>query len=360
MIAMLIFTMLKCIVSKIHKRMTCLSKSNLKKLPIKKFSKGDMYEMCAICLEEYELGDKLRILACSHAFHQKCIDPWLTRTKPTCPLCKKRVFPRNGDEESDTDTSSIDDSRATATERTPLLPSTPRGTPSEAGAAAVASAVHHSNSWSETFNYLSGSADSSILHSDPGEQPSMLVGNSHPRHQSSVEVHRAANDDDDRLGTMQEENFLRLAALHPVDTTSSGVAIECHCDSPVGDGVSAMHSSFCSISGNVMGLESNTGLSSMEFACLSPVVATVGQPFGVDREEETSQTCTSSRMDQGQSDVLVAADKREHVEPIAIATVGDRVDRVDEVRVLLAVVEPPECDSGNRVSSQRCDDIIHV
>ncbi len=43
-----------------------LPRSALKQLKIKKFVKGDRWEVCAICLDDFEEGAKLRILPCDH------------------------------------------------------------------------------------------------------------------------------------------------------------------------------------------------------------------------------------------------------------------------------------------------------
>eukprot|EP00850_Spirogloea_muscicola_P020282 SM000211S06652 [mRNA] locus=s211:129494:138564:- [translate_table: standard] len=50
---------------------------------------GGTSETCAICLEDYEPGEKIRVLPCVHEFHVPCIDQWLTTRRPFCPVCKR-------------------------------------------------------------------------------------------------------------------------------------------------------------------------------------------------------------------------------------------------------------------------------
>ncbi|GCB69561.1 hypothetical protein scyTo_0001075, partial [Scyliorhinus torazame] len=122
LILIAVFMISKFIQDRHRARRNRLRKDQLKKLPVHKFKKGDEYEVCAICLDEYEEGDKLRILPCSHAYHCKCVDPWLTRTKKTCPVCKQKVVASQG--ESDSETDDVDSSHEEnddASENTPLL-----------------------------------------------------------------------------------------------------------------------------------------------------------------------------------------------------------------------------------------------
>ncbi|XP_043703958.1 receptor homology region, transmembrane domain- and RING domain-containing protein 2-like [Telopea speciosissima] len=62
---------------------------------------------CAICLEDYSVGDKLRVLPCRHKFHAACVDSWLTTWRTFCPVCKRDARTSTG--------------QFPASERTPLL-----------------------------------------------------------------------------------------------------------------------------------------------------------------------------------------------------------------------------------------------
>lgn len=47
---------------------------------------------CCICLETFSTEDIVRDLPCSHTYHSRCIDQWLTVKSSCCPLCKRDYF----------------------------------------------------------------------------------------------------------------------------------------------------------------------------------------------------------------------------------------------------------------------------
>lgn len=54
---------------------------------------------CSICLGEYKDDEMMRLLfGCGHFFHQKCIDPWLTRHS-TCPVCRSYSVPNTPEQQ---------------------------------------------------------------------------------------------------------------------------------------------------------------------------------------------------------------------------------------------------------------------
>lgn len=66
-IVMIGFMIMKCIREQRRLRRHRLPGSALKKIPIVRFTKEmTQYEMCAICIDDYVEGDRLRVLPCGH------------------------------------------------------------------------------------------------------------------------------------------------------------------------------------------------------------------------------------------------------------------------------------------------------
>ena len=42
---------------------------------------------CSICMSEMVVGEDVIFLPCFHAFHDKCIKPWLNQNH-FCPVCR--------------------------------------------------------------------------------------------------------------------------------------------------------------------------------------------------------------------------------------------------------------------------------
>lgn len=52
---------------------------------------------CAVCLNEFENSDTLRLIPkCSHVFHSVCVDAWLV-LHSTCPVCRANLCPKPGE-----------------------------------------------------------------------------------------------------------------------------------------------------------------------------------------------------------------------------------------------------------------------
>lgn len=44
-------------------------------------------EQCAVCRMEFEVGEDVRLLPCSHFYHPACISQWLHFQKVRSPAC---------------------------------------------------------------------------------------------------------------------------------------------------------------------------------------------------------------------------------------------------------------------------------
>ncbi len=49
--------------------------------------------VCGVCLDNINTGDRIYDLKCFHQFHVKCLRPWLPRSS-LCPMCRQEIEPK--------------------------------------------------------------------------------------------------------------------------------------------------------------------------------------------------------------------------------------------------------------------------
>lgn len=71
-----------------------LSAHKVKQLARKIFSQRE----CSICLSDFAVGERVKLLPCGHLFHEQEIDNWLIKSRKWCPVCRCSI---GGEEEED-------------------------------------------------------------------------------------------------------------------------------------------------------------------------------------------------------------------------------------------------------------------
>ncbi|ONI35758.1 hypothetical protein PRUPE_1G553100 [Prunus persica] len=133
---------------------------------------------CAICLEDYSVGEKLRILPCRHKFHAFCVDSWLTSWRTFCPVCKRDARANTSD--------------PPASESTPLLSSSP----SSSVASSVLSSMRSSLASSSAMQIVPALSQSpySLSHSHASSTHIQQSLRSSYRQSPSISVSRSSLD----------------------------------------------------------------------------------------------------------------------------------------------------------------------
>lgn len=162
---------------------------------------------CAICLEDYTIGEKLRILPCCHKFHAICVDAWLTSWRTFCPVCKRDARTSTGE--------------PPASESTPLLSSTP-------ASSSVLSSVRSSLASSSAIRIApaspgshSVSRPSSISSSTPYNLQSLRSYNQSPHlsvSRSSVDLRNASSQRSHTSYLVSSHHSLGYPSLSPLNS----------------------------------------------------------------------------------------------------------------------------------------------
>jgi hypothetical protein len=55
---------------------------------------------CMICMSNFTIGEKVKIMPCTHFFHTACIREWF-KANDTCPICKYSVSEEGNNQDSE-------------------------------------------------------------------------------------------------------------------------------------------------------------------------------------------------------------------------------------------------------------------
>ena len=76
-------------------RQTPIEKSELVEA-VREARGGEAGATCAVCCDDFESEDTVRVLRCGHRFHLECVDKWLLvghEVTAECPMCKASILP---------------------------------------------------------------------------------------------------------------------------------------------------------------------------------------------------------------------------------------------------------------------------
>lgn len=125
---------------------------------------------CAICLDDFEEGMRLRKLPCGHVFHSTCVARWLIERHAVCPLCKMDLFEEEDPEVGGAEASALRDRYGALGPITRLFS---RPTPSTEAASVTPSMSERIFEWWRT-----SPSPAATIPEDEGETPNARAASS--------------------------------------------------------------------------------------------------------------------------------------------------------------------------------------
>ena len=87
------FSILKLFFNILKRFQRYFTSPRVRRIPTRRYNtESELYDKCPICLDDFSPGVVVRQLPCSHIYHVKCIDQWLSLDHQKCPLCKREIF----------------------------------------------------------------------------------------------------------------------------------------------------------------------------------------------------------------------------------------------------------------------------